>query len=51
MEDGEWCEGFELVPVGANHEKFKWIKEKMSRTIVEHNGRKIGGYEIVEVCV
>lgn len=47
----EWCDGFELTPIDAHLEKYKWIKDKMSRTIVEHNGKKIGGYEIVEVFI
>jgi hypothetical protein len=52
MEDSnEWCDGFELTPIDAQHEKYQWIKSKMSKTIVEHNGTKIGGYEIVEVRI
>jgi hypothetical protein len=52
MEDSnEWCDGFELTPIDAQHEKYRWIQSKMSKTIVEHNGTKIGGYEIVEVRI
>jgi hypothetical protein len=52
MDDrNEWCDGFELTPIGAQHKKYKWINDKMSKTIVEHNGKKIGGYEIVEVRI
>jgi hypothetical protein len=46
-----WIDGFELTPVGTDVKEYKWIKDKMSRTIAEHNGEKINGYEILEVKI
>ncbi|XP_059489268.1 poly [ADP-ribose] polymerase tankyrase-like [Neocloeon triangulifer] len=48
--DGEsWVDGYELRLLDRRHESVKWARQKMSNTIVSHNGLKIAGYEIIEV--
>ncbi|XP_059490043.1 poly [ADP-ribose] polymerase tankyrase-2-like [Neocloeon triangulifer] len=49
MDCEQWVDGFELRPLPKTHESVQWARQKMSKTIVEHNGKKIAGYEIVEV--
>jgi hypothetical protein len=39
----------ELESIDPQNERFKWIEKKMSKSIGEHNGQRIDGYEILKV--
>ncbi|CAB3362436.1 Hypothetical predicted protein [Cloeon dipterum] len=53
MNDGnyseDWVNGYQLTLLDKSNVHASWARQKMENTIVEHNGKKIAGYEILEV--